>query len=113
MEYEYYKSSVYVTPKVGSAHLTAKNKKLQRDVNDKGKKAKTKKVWQEYKGGKEERNTALVFAFALVFTTLSAVLASATIWYRSIAASEKSCVIRLMLTAKVQLCWILPHMQQS
>ena len=90
MEYEYYKSSVYVTPKVGSAHLTAKNKKLQRDVNDKGKKGINKKrygsnIWALMR----ERNTALVFAFALVFTTLSSVLASDTIWYLSIAASEK------------------------
>lgn len=90
MEYEYYKSSVYVTPKVGSAHLTAKNKKLQRDVNDKGKKGKNKKRYgRNIRAVRRERNTALVFAFALVFTTLSAILASATIWYRSIAASEK------------------------
>ena len=62
MEYEYYKSSVYVTLKVGSAHLTAKNKKLQRDVNDKGKKRqKQKRYVQEYKGGKEGEKYSFSF----------------------------------------------------
>lgn len=93
MEYDYYNRSMHVTPKAGSARLEAQSKKLKRDINDKSKNRYVKNMRAIRRG----RNTALVFAFMLVFTTVSAVLAGAVIWYRSVAASEKK--LRLSLDA--------------
>lgn len=87
MEYDYYKSSVYAASKAGSAHIATQSNKLRGDLNDK---SKNRKVYgRNIRAERRGRNTALVFAFAIVFTTVSAVLAGAAIWYRNIAASEK------------------------